>query len=471
MNSQRQMAPFLKTLCRAITWAGAFSTVTALAEPQITLKAPGYQPAGLAYDGRSLFVAENSGFRRIHKLDPVNGTSQGSFLAPSPTGLDGKGNPNDIVSDGAGRLFVCDIGRRVYEINDAGTKIFQSFAIPFRGGAIAFDGRNLYISDVDTGLVRVTDRAGRFLRNFQSKLRPAGMVFDSASRNLWVISIFDGSVTEISTTGIFLRSFTGPRNARIQGLGAITKVGSKLYIAEVSDTNPYSAPEVPGTIFSVDVGSFRTPGYQPSGLASDGKSLFVAENSGSRKIHRLHPTTGAVLRSFLAPSPTGLDGRGNPNDLTADGAGRLFVSDMAGLVYEINDTGTKIHRSFTLPFRGGALAFDGRQLYISDADSGLVQVTNREGRFVRSFQSGLRAAGMCFDPASGNLLVVSMFDSTISEITTQGVLVRSFAGPQKTSVQGLGGIAKFSGRLYICEVSDPDPFSAPEVAGTVFISP
>jgi DNA-binding beta-propeller fold protein YncE len=117
------------------------------------------------------------------------------------------------------------------------------------------------------------------------------------------------------------------------------------------------------------------------------------------------------------------------------------------------------------------LAFDGTLLYISDLDSGLVQVTDREGRFVRSFQSGLRAAGMCFDPASGNLLVVSMSDSTISEITPEGVLVRSFRGPQRASVQGLGGIARFNGKLYVSEVSDPDPFSAPEVAGTVYILP
>ena len=82
---------------------------------------------------------------------------------------------------------------------------------------------------------------------------------------------------------------------------------------------------------------------------------------------------------------------------------------MAGVVYEINDTGTQIFRSFALPFRGGALAFDGTHPYILDADSGFVQVTDREGRCVCSFQSGLRATGMCFDPASGNPLLVSMF--------------------------------------------------------------
>ncbi|MEY5024960.1 MAG: SMP-30/Gluconolactonase/LRE-like region, partial [Verrucomicrobiota bacterium] len=370
MKPPTQTSLRLKTLGRALTLAGAFLAVTARAQSPIALKTPGYQPSGLAYNGKSLFVAENSGFRRIHTLDPLTGASRGSFLAPSPTGLDGQGNPNDLVSDGAGRLFVCDLGGRVYEIDEAGTKIFQSFAIPFRGGALAFDGRLLYISDQDSGLVRVTDRTGRFVRNFQSNLRPAGMVFDAASRNLWVISQFDGSVTEMSTSGVGLRSLAGPRKPGVQGLGAITKVGSSLYVAEVSDPDPFNAPEVPGTIFSVDVGLFRTPGYQPSGLAYDGKALFISENSGFRTIHKVHPTTGAVLKSFLAPSPTGFDGRGNPNDLAADGAGRLFVSDLAGVVYEIDDAGTKIFQSFALPFQGGALAFDGTYLYAADSNSG-----------------------------------------------------------------------------------------------------
>ena len=61
---------------------------------------------------------------------------------------------------------MCDISNRVYEIDDAGTKIFKSFPIPFRGGALAFDGANLYVSDLDSGLIQVTDRAGRFIRSY-----------------------------------------------------------------------------------------------------------------------------------------------------------------------------------------------------------------------------------------------------------------------------------------------------------------
>ena len=110
------------------------------ATAQSSFPAPGFQPSGLAFDGTFLYVSEQSGFRTIFKLDPQSGAVRGSFLAPSPAGLDGRGNPNDMVFDGAGRLFVSDIGGIVYEIDTAGTTIFNSFSLPFRGGAIAFDG-------------------------------------------------------------------------------------------------------------------------------------------------------------------------------------------------------------------------------------------------------------------------------------------------------------------------------------------
>ncbi len=220
------------------------------------LVTPGFQPSGLAYDGTFLYVSELSGLRRIDKLDSQAGALRGSFLAPSPTGLDGRGNPNGLAYDGAGHLFVSDIGAFgagiVYEIDTAGTRILNSFTVPFRGGAIAFDGTNLYIADLDGGTVLVSDRFGTPIRTFDSRLRPADMVFDPATGHLWVISEFDTKISEITTDGRLIRSCEGPRQPGIQGLGGVTLVGSKLYVAEVSDPDPFNPPEVPGTIHIVD---------------------------------------------------------------------------------------------------------------------------------------------------------------------------------------------------------------------------
>ena len=105
-------------------------------------------------------MSEDSGFRRIFTLNPTTGDVVTSFLAPSSTGLDGNGSPSDLVYDGVARLFVSNIedapgSGRVYEIDVAGTTIFSSFSLPFRGGAIAFDGTNLYIGDFDSQQILV----------------------------------------------------------------------------------------------------------------------------------------------------------------------------------------------------------------------------------------------------------------------------------------------------------------------------
>ena len=248
--------------CRTNFWAIAIllALLLALAEFAVaqgtTIPAPGSQPSGLAFDGTFLFVSTASGFRTIFKLDPATGAVLDSFLAPSPTGFDGRGNPSDMVSDGASRLFVSDIGNFgagiVREIDSAGTTTFNSFSLPFRGGAIAFDGTKLFNADFDSSEILVTDRSGTPIRTFVTGLRPAGMVFDPATGHLWVISQFDKTISEITTQGDLIRQCDGPRNPGIQGLGAVTLVAQKLYIAEVSDPDPFNPPDIPGTIFIVD---------------------------------------------------------------------------------------------------------------------------------------------------------------------------------------------------------------------------
>jgi DNA-binding beta-propeller fold protein YncE len=220
---------------------------------QSSFPAPGFQTSGLAYDEIFVYVAELSGPRLVFTLDPATGDVLGSFQSPSPTGLDGRGNPSDMVADGSGFLFVTDIGVQgagiVYEIDSAGTTIVNSLPLPFRGGAIAFDGAKLYVADFDSDQILVMDPSGTPLDTLAIGLRPAGMVFDPAANLLWVISQFDTLISQVTLDGRKIRSCLGPRQPGPQGLGAITKVGSKLYIGEAGHPD---SPEVPGTIFIVD---------------------------------------------------------------------------------------------------------------------------------------------------------------------------------------------------------------------------
>ena len=210
----------------------------------LTFRTPGFQPSGLAYDGAILYVSDEGGYRTVYKLNPTTGAVLGSF----PQGP----NPNDIVYDWHGHLFVSDIGSRVYEITTDGIAV-NSFALPFRGGAIAFDGTNLYITDFDGYSVLVTDRLGTTVRQFDLPgIRPEGMVFDHHSRHLWVIDEFNSKITELTTEGHVIRQCDGPQSPGIQGIGGLTMVGSTLYIAEVTDPDPFDNVQVPGTIYVVN---------------------------------------------------------------------------------------------------------------------------------------------------------------------------------------------------------------------------
>jgi hypothetical protein len=237
---------------------GVFASALTFVSNSNAMRTPGYQPSGLAYDGTYLYVSEDSGFRRIYKLDPQTGTVKGSFLAPSPTGFDGNGNPNGLAYDGNnGHLFVIDVGTDsgggiVYEIDTSGTTLYHSFNIPFRGGAIAFDGTYIYVSDFDSSTIRVVTRNGDFVREFDApSIRPADMVFDPTTGYLFVIDELNTMVSKMTTSGGLLCQVDGPRNPGVQGLGGITIADSRLYIAEVSDPDPYNPPEIPGTIYIV----------------------------------------------------------------------------------------------------------------------------------------------------------------------------------------------------------------------------
>lgn len=219
----------------------AVLSTTNLVVSQTTLTLPIVFPTGLTFDGTFLYLSTGAGPRDVFKLDPQTGVVVGTV----PLG----GEPRDLVFDGGSHLFASDVGGFVAEIDIAGTRI-NSFPLPFRGGAIAFDGTNLYIGEADAGTILVTDRSGTALRTFESlqadqrPLRPEGMVFDPTTGHLWVITLFDSNIYEIRTNGELVRICESPFTPGPFGLGGITLVGTKFYIAEPVDGDPFKGTNI-----------------------------------------------------------------------------------------------------------------------------------------------------------------------------------------------------------------------------------
>ncbi len=208
--------------------------------------APGYQTSGLAFDEKFVYATELSGTRTIFVLDPDTGEIVRTFKAPAS-------GPSDIVADGLGSLFISDLGKpgdgMLYEVDATDYRTLNAFPLPFRGGALAYDGTHVYVGDLDTDQVLVMDREGEQVRAFHTGLRPAGMVYDWDLKLLWVISELDEKISQVTLDGQVLRTCAGPREPGSQGLGAITMIGPDLYIAEAVDPE---RREVTGTIYAVD---------------------------------------------------------------------------------------------------------------------------------------------------------------------------------------------------------------------------
>jgi len=197
-------------------------------------------------------------------------------------------------------------------------------------------------------------------------------------------------------------------------------------------------------------------------LTSDGTYLYMTTMDSSRRTVVLDREDGAIVAT-IEQNPLVTS---NPRGAALDGAGHLFLTSMGPDVCELDNTGQSVN-CFAAPdpvpvepdtFRSGAIAFDGTYLYVGDIDSGTILVTDTAGSLVRHFESGRRPEGMAFEPSTGHLWVVDLFEANrMSEITTDGTRVRECEIPyaRVPLTAALGGIAIVGSKFYVAEPLDP----------------
>lgn len=226
---------------------GFLKTATA----QTTFTLPGWL-GDLTTDGTYLYMSTMSGFRPFFKIDPATGAIVRT-ISQNPTVAN---NPRGIALDGTGRLFMTDMAPNVYEFDLNGNAL-GSFSVPdpipnntagFRTGALAFDGANFYVGDVDATTVLVTDRTGNVSRHFTVGARPEAMVFDRSTNTIWMLDLFVlNKLIEVSITGDTIRRCEVRYIPGIFGVGGVAILGSKFYIGH--PVNPQNPDE--GTVVHV----------------------------------------------------------------------------------------------------------------------------------------------------------------------------------------------------------------------------
>jgi sugar lactone lactonase YvrE len=134
--------------------------------------------------------------------------------------------------------------------------------------------------------------------------------------------------------------------------------------------NLWVADRLSDTLYALDPANGKTvtklasPGFIPVGLAWDGKNLWLAD-AEEKKIHKIESSSGKTLLAFDTPTE-------NPRGLAWDGSALWMSDDIEDKVMQISaDDGTMI-KSFTAPSGSPqGLTWDGKYLWCAD------RITNR----------------------------------------------------------------------------------------------
>ncbi len=138
----------------------------------------------------------------------------------------------------------------------------------------------------------------------------------------------------------------------------LTFDGNSLWGSTITPTNLiYQIDRITGAI----IRSFPTPDNYISGLAFDGKHLWLANQDiagDPRLIYQVDPFTGAVLRSFASPSSVS-------SGLTFDGKSLWHVDYSLNMLWEIDRVTGAVINSVVLGDQPKGITFDGKYVWIA----------------------------------------------------------------------------------------------------------
>lgn len=296
-----------------------------------------FDPRGLAIDAAgSLFIADRSN-NRIRRVDPsgtittVAGNGVAGFTGDGgPAQSASLASPLDVAVDDAGNLFIADLNnhrlRRV-DVTGTITTVAGNGTLGFSGdgGAAASAVLNSPIGvAVDgTGKVFIADAGNRRIR----RVDPTGRITTTAGNGI------TGGDGRAATSA----SLASPWSVAADGAGALFIADTESQrIRRVNSGGAIATIAGDGTFgFSGDGGPATSASFRnPSGVAVDGDgNVFIADTSNQR-VRRVDVT--GTITTVAGNGNVGFSGDGgaatsarlsNPQGVTVDGAGNLFIAD------------------------------------------------------------------------------------------------------------------------------------------------
>jgi len=364
--------------------------------------------------------------RGVVKEEPLNLSLEMDRLGPSPLSFPGK-ILADPVKD---RLFISDSNHNRIVIATGEGKVIDvagsgeigradgpfSQASFFRPQGMALQGETLYVADTENHLIRRLDLQSRTVTTLAGTGRQGGFLSLGGL----------GTRAELSSPW----DLCLPCTNKVQGL-----VGDRLYIAMAGShqvwvmdltvaggatalVQPFAGSGREGRVDGSLEGSAFA---QPSGIATDGKRLFVtdSETSSVREINLLTERVNTIVGLDLFEFGD-VDGQGamvrlqHPLGVVFH-EGMLYVADTYNHKIKLVDPEKKTSRTLLGDgrpgyrdgkegrfYEPGGLAFAGGRLYVADTNNHAIRIMKSDGKVETLGLTGLKPTEA--RPAVGFLL-------------------------------------------------------------------
>ena len=297
-------------------------------------------PRGVAVDGAGNFYIADTENHRIRKVDPsgvittIAGTGRRGFGGDGALAVQaGLSSPWGVAVDGAGNLYIADVGNyRIRKVDRSGiiTTIAGTGRRGFSGDGgpavhaqlnhsardLAVDtAGNLYIADKDNHRIRKVDRfgiittvAGTGERNFGGDGGPA----TAAHLN------DPGGVALDNAGNLYIADTDNQRIRKVDPSGIITTIAGSGRRGFGGDGGPATAARL----------------HYPLNLVVDGAGNLYISDSYNSRIRKVDPS--GIITTIAGTGRRGFSGDGGPavqaqlhlpRGVALDGAGNLYIAD------------------------------------------------------------------------------------------------------------------------------------------------
>jgi streptogramin lyase len=153
--------------------------------------------------------------------------------------------------------------------------------------------------------------------------------------------------------------------------------GKNLWLADIFTDKIYKINPEDGKVLK----SFDSPGSHPEGLAWDGEYLWHID-SGEKSMYRLDPETGKALTILESNSA-------NPRDLAWDGEYVWIIDHRQDILLKVSpEDGMMVHYFPSPALEPAGLTFDGKYLWVTDRGEDRIYLVNpADGLCLSSFRS------------------------------------------------------------------------------------